>query len=143
MKNRFFATIDAFALGMCLEYIVRVEASIYPIVISVVLFISILLDFYMDYINKQHYNLIKDNLNIRLSELESESAELTVPKGWMVYESGQDPIHMLWYVNLIHFDDLANKYVEKPRQSYSEEHDSYEDALKNAISGIKDCESEK
>ena len=48
MWNRFHTAADAFGLGICVEYIIRVEASIYPIFIGSVLLISVLLDFYMD-----------------------------------------------------------------------------------------------
>jgi len=50
------------------------------------------------------------------------------PKGWYVHEAGQDPLHMLWYVVLINFDDVCNS-VENPRHHVSEEKNSFQEAL--------------
>jgi hypothetical protein len=56
-----------------------------------------------------------------------------VPKGWFVYEAGQSPVHMLWYVNLVNFDDLMKNDGSKPRHYCAEEFDSFDEALKKAI----------
>ena len=60
----------------------------------------------------------------------------SIPKGWFVSEAGQIPIHMLWFVVLVNFDDLANK-VETPRYFVAEECDSFEQALQECISNIQ------
>ena len=137
MWNRFHTAADAFGLGICVEYIIRVEASIYPIFIGSVLLISVLLDFYMDYLNKKKAKLLQEVEEETIQEIEEEVERLTLPKPWMVYEAGQDPLHMLWYVQVVNFDDLADKENENPRQIYVEEADSYEDALEEIISRIK------
>lgn len=63
--------------------------------------------------------------------------ELKVPKGWYVAEAGQSPLHMLWFVLLINFDDVS-KNIENPRYYTSEENDSFDEALKKCIEQIKD-----
>jgi hypothetical protein len=60
----------------------------------------------------------------------------SIPKGWFVSEAGQNPIHMLWFVVLVNFDDLVNK-VETPRYFVAEECDSFEQALQECISNIQ------
>lgn len=59
-----------------------------------------------------------------------------IPNGWYVHEAGQDPLHMLWFVVLMNFDDVANN-VEKPRHFISEEFDSFDEALQNCIKELK------
>lgn len=54
------------------------------------------------------------------------------PKGWYVSDAGQDPLHMLWYVVLVSFDDIVNK-VSPPRHYISDEKDSFEIALRECI----------
>jgi hypothetical protein len=56
----------------------------------------------------------------------------SVPKGWYVHEAGQNPLHMLWFVVLINFDDVANN-VETPRHFVAEEYGSFEEALHECI----------
>ena len=59
----------------------------------------------------------------------------SIPKGWYVLEAGQNPLHMLWFVVLVNFDDVANK-IENPRHFVAEECDSFEQALQECI---KNC----
>lgn len=58
-----------------------------------------------------------------------------IPKGWYVQEAGQNPLHMLWFVVLINFEDVANN-VENPRYYVSEECDSFEEALQECIKNV-------
>jgi hypothetical protein len=58
-----------------------------------------------------------------------------IPKGWYVHEAGQDPLHLLWFVVLINFDDVANN-VESPRHFVAEECDSFEEALQKCSSNV-------
>lgn len=60
---------------------------------------------------------------------------IPVPKGWYVAEAGQDPLHMLWFVVLVNFDDVVNR-VENVRQIIVEESDSFEQALQDCIKKI-------
>jgi hypothetical protein len=60
-----------------------------------------------------------------------------IPKGWFVSEAGQNPLHMLWYVVLMNFEDITNN-VEQPRYHFVEESDSFEEALKQTIKLIKE-----
>lgn len=59
---------------------------------------------------------------------------LKPPKGWYVSEAGQDPLHMLWYVVLVSFDDVCDDSIEEPRHFIVEECDSFEQALKECSS---------
>jgi hypothetical protein len=138
--SRFHTAADAFGLGICVEYIIKVEVSIYPIFIGSVLLISILLDFFMDYLNKKKAKLLQQLQQVEeetIQDIEEEVERLTLPKPWMVYEAGQNPLHMLWWVQVVNFDDLADEKNEHPRQIYVEDADSYEDALEEIISRIK------
>lgn len=45
-------------------------------------------------------------------------------------------LHMLWYVVLMNFDDVANG-IEEPRCHFVEECDSFEEALNETIKLIK------
>ena len=56
----------------------------------------------------------------------------SIPKGWFVAEAGQNPLHLLWFVVLVNFDDVVNK-VEEPRHFVAEDFDSYEEALNECI----------
>lgn len=58
-----------------------------------------------------------------------------IPNGWIMYEAGQSPLHMQWFVNLVNLNDLCDK-VEKPRQSLVEDKETFEEAL---IEAIKNC----
>lgn len=62
--------------------------------------------------------------------------KLTIPKGWFVSDSGQSPLHLLWYLNLVNFNEYANGH-KHPRQIYVEEKNSFEDALREAINQLK------
>lgn len=75
----------------------------------------------------------KENFN---SELHKTNVMCSsIPKGWFVSEAGQNPLHMLWFVVLVNFDDVANQ-VENPRYVVAEDFDSYEEALNECI---KNC----
>jgi hypothetical protein len=137
MWSRFHTASDAFGLGICVEYIIRVEASIYPIFIGSAFLISILIDFYMDYLNKNKAKLEEELEGEVIQEIEDCIDCITLPKGWMVYEAGQSPLHMLWWMQVVNFDDLADNSIDKPRQVYVEDADSYEQALEEIISRIK------
>ena len=137
MWSRFHTASDAFGLGICVEYIIRVEASIYPIFIGSAFLISILIDFYMDYLNKNKAKLQEELEGEVIQEIEDCIDCITLPKGWMVYEAGQSPLHMLWWMQVVNFDDLADNSIDKPRQVYVEDADSYEQALEEIISRIK------
>jgi hypothetical protein len=73
---------------------------------------------------------------VRFDWIKKIDKKNNIPKGWFVYESGQSPLHLLWFVNLVNLEDLGNS-VEKPRYSFVEEMDSFESALEEAIKGCK------
>jgi len=142
MWSRFHTAADAFGLGICLEYIIRVEISIYPILIGSLLLISVILDLCSDYL-KNRKKLLMEELEKTTQEIGDEIENLTLPKSWMVYEAGQNPLNMLWFVNAVNFSDLTNEdHDGDPRQVFVEDGDSYEDALKEIISRIKLGETE-
>lgn len=59
----------------------------------------------------------------------------SIPKGWYVAEAGQNPLHMLWFVVLVNFDDVVSN-IENPRHFVAEECDSFEQALRECV---KNC----
>lgn len=63
----------------------------------------------------------------------TEPSEKRIPKGWIVFEAGQDPLHLLWYVVLSNFDDLYVNKVPRPRSFVEEECDSFDEALGKCI----------
>jgi len=75
---------------------------------------------------KENFNSVLHKTNVICS---------SIPKGWFVSEAGQNPLHMLWFVVLVNFDDVANQ-VENPRHFVAEDFDSYEEALNECI---KNC----
>ena len=78
-----------------------------------------------------------EELEKTTQEIGDEIENLTLPKSWMVYEAGQNPLNMLWFVNAVNFSDLTNEdHDGDPRQVFVEDGDSYEDALKEIISRI-------
>jgi hypothetical protein len=136
MWRRVNLVLNSFMVGILFEFTYRVEVSVYPIIIGILLVISIILDFWFYNIDGKKDELISE-ININVDKIIDKSKKdlITVPKPWMVHDAGQDPLHMLWYVQLVHFDDIANG-VKEPRQVYVEEVDSFEEALSIAISRI-------
>lgn len=64
-----------------------------------------------------------------------EHTDFSVPKGWFVQECGQDPLHMLWYMVLVSFDDVSNN-LKSPRYVLVEECDGFIEALEEAKNKI-------
>lgn len=130
--NKLYVIGNAFMLGICLEYIYRVKVSPFPIIISILLTIGILVDLTIDYVT--HIKAKKTIISIQETMKVSEKS-LKVPKGWIVNDTGQKPSNMLWYVQLI---KLGSGNVEELGEHvYVEDYDTYEEALKNAINEIK------
>lgn len=145
MRKRINLAIDAFLVGMLFEYTLRVEVSIFPIAIGIMLIISIIMDIWLAKLKDKKEVLIAEvevNLKKVLDNDKKIKKLTTLPKPWMVHDAGQDPLHMLWYVQLVHFDDIANN-VKEPRQVYVEEADTFEEALSVAISRIKVADMKK
>ncbi len=139
MWRRINLAIDGFLVGMLFEYTLRVEVSVFPIAIGILIIVGIVLDFWLYSLEDKKRELITEiNINVdKIIEKSKKIKELTtVPKPWMVHDAGQDPLHMLWYVQLVHFDDIANG-VKEPRQVYVEGGDSFEEVISTAISRIK------
>ena len=81
-------------------------------------------------------NLIQTLIGSRKPALNKPAVSCSyIPKGWYVAEACQNPLHMLWFVVLVNFDDVANK-VQEPRHLVAEECDSFEQALQECI---KNC----
>ena len=81
------------------------------------------------------FNLF-NNKNKLKEKKTQKSSKIEIPNGWFVYEAGQSPVHLLWYVNLVNMQDLLNN-IEKPGQIFIEEKNSFEEALLYAIDEIK------
>lgn len=104
---------------------------------------SIVLEFVLDYYTKKRNSLVNDITDNKEQIIINEIKLNRIPKGWMVYDAGQDPLHMLWYIQLVNFDDLADNTITDKRQVFVEERDSYEEALTDAISEIKIADLKK
>lgn len=84
-------------------------------------------------VNEELNNLIlKYNEVNGLIELKPITQKLNIPKDWFVYECGQDPLHMLWFMTLVNFKEFSNGH-KHPAQVFVEEQDSFDVALQNAI----------
>lgn len=82
------------------------------------------------------FNFFKSNSENKPTEKEPlKNSKIEIPKGWFVYEAGQSPVHLLWFVNLVNMQDLLDK-KEKPRHIFVEEKDSFEEALLTCINNI-------
>ena len=65
---------------------------------------------------------------------------IKIPDGWFVYEAGQSPLHLLWFAQLVHIEDLLSDdgaTKKNPRKVWVEEKDTSEEALEEAIHRIK------
>jgi hypothetical protein len=140
MNNRLHIVLEAFLVGMLFEYLLRVEVSFFPLLMVILLSGSIILDFILDYYTNKKNRLIKEIQHNTQQIIINENNSIKVPKGWMVYDAGQSPLHMLWHIQLVNFDDVANN-VEGPRHVFVDECDSYEQALEMAINKINNIES--
>jgi hypothetical protein len=130
--------LDGFVLGLLVEYTYRVEVNPFAIGIGVLVLVSIILELWLYRHSERKANLLVE-VNERLVETirNDEKLNRTIPKGWMVYEAGQDPLHMLWFIRVISFDDLVDDNITDKRQVLIEEGNSYEEVLKMAIIRIK------
>ncbi len=146
MWRRINLAIDGFLVGMLFEYTLRVEVSVFPIAIGILIFIGILLDLWLYRLKGKRDELVVE-INANVDKVISKNKKIkeltTVPKPWFVYDSGQNPLHMLWYVQLVNFDELSDESIEEPKQIFVEEADSYEEALSVAISRIKVADMRK
>ena len=134
MRKLINTALDGFVLGLLVEYTYRVEVNPFAIGIGVLMLGSIILELWLHRLKVRKANLLAE-VNERLVETirNDEKLKTTIPKGWMVYNSGQNPLHMLWHIQLISFDDLADDGIEEPGQVFIEEGDTYEEVLKMAI----------
>jgi len=130
LKNRLNIVLEGFLVGMLFEYLLRVEVSFFPVVMITLIIFSIILDFVVDYQTKKKNRLIKEIQN--KTQQINKNKTIEIPNGWMVHDAGQEPLHMLWHVQLVNFDDVSN-HVENVRQVYIEEGDTYEETLEMAI----------
>jgi len=133
MYNKLHIIIESFLIGMLFEYLLRVEVSFFPVFLLCILTGNIILDLIIEHRKMKLNKLVVDIKKLGKNETTKISK---VPKGWMVYEAGQDALHMLWYVHLVNFDDVANN-LEDIRQVYVEEGDTYGQTLNIAINQIK------
>lgn len=69
--------------------------------------------------------------------VDTKNKKTLVPKGWFVSEAGQNPLHMLWFVVLVSFDDIADN-IKQPRYFISEEKNSFEEALQDCVKQINE-----
>lgn len=135
MNNKLHIVLESFLVGMLFEYLLRVEVSFFPLTMIIILTGNIILEFVIDYYKNKKNRLVNQIQKNTQQIIFNENKLNRVPKGWMVYDAGQSTLHMLWHVQLVNFDDLANK-VEEPRHILVDEGDSYEEVLEIAINRI-------
>lgn len=63
--------------------------------------------------------------------------ESRIPKGWFAYDCGQSPLHFLWYVQLVKFDELIDENNDNPSMVFVEEKDTFAEALDLAIKEVR------
>lgn len=63
------------------------------------------------------------------------AGQFTVPKGWLILEMGQSPLHLLWFCNMVCGDDMGKGGTMK--QVFTEEHDDPFEAVKECNRMIK------
>jgi hypothetical protein len=143
MNRKLYLVLDAFLVGMLFEYLLRVEVSFFPVTMIILLTGSIILDFVLDYYKNKKKGLVKEIQHNMKQIIINENKLDRVPNGWMVYDAGQDPLHMLWYLTLVNFDDLVDDTIMDKRQVSVEERGSYLEALTDAISKIKIADLKK
>lgn len=135
MKNKLHIVIEAFLVGMLFEYILRVEASFFPIAMIILLIGSIILDFVIDYYTNKKNTLLKEIEKNTQQIIINGSYINEIPKGWIVTKAGQTSKDLLWYIKLVNIDDVYN-HIEQPRQIYLNGGISYDEILKKAINKI-------
>jgi len=138
--NRITIIIQGFLIGMLFEYLLRVEVSFFPLMMIIILITGNIIDFVLD---KQKNKINKLVSDIRL-ECNADTTKVIlnmnrinkVPEGWVVFSAGQDSSNMLWYLKLVNYYDVNNN-LEDIRQVSVMNIDTFENALKTAISNIK------
>jgi len=129
MKNRISLLLNGFLVGMLLEYTVRVEVSIFPIVLMVITILSLILDIVFYYTeSKRDKQSSKNNEEALVSEKKLK----TVPEGWYVSRAGQNATTKLWFIELLYCGD-ENKSIDGDTRVFIEDGESYEEVLIFAI----------
>lgn len=63
------------------------------------------------------------------------AGQFTVPKGWLILEMGQSPLHLLWFCHMVNGEDMGKNIPL--RQVFVEEYDDPFDALMECNARIK------
>jgi len=71
--------------------------------------------------------------DVAISKIENE---FDIPKGWYIQQAFQNPMHMLWDVVIVSFDDVVN-HVEEPRHFIVTEKDTYQQALRECVAMVE------
>lgn len=72
-----------------------------------------------------------------------ETIASKVPEGWLVYELGQSPVHMLWFATLLQDVTDERGGISSFNRVFAEEYDTPEEALDAAIEKIKNGDIHK
>jgi hypothetical protein len=51
-----------------------------------------------------------------------DAGKKLIPEGWYVYEAGQNPLNMLWFVVIMNFNDLSKKVEIFDKDSKYDKH---------------------
>lgn len=60
---------------------------------------------------------------------------LEIPKGWFIYEAGQDPVNLSWFALIANLDDIADK-KEAPRHHITQDHSTIIEAIQTVIKKV-------
>ena len=67
----------------------------------------------------------------------SKKTQKVLPPGFYVQSAHQNPLHMLWEMCIVSFDDICDDNIEVPRCYLSTDCDTYNEALQVCISKIE------
>ncbi len=131
MSNRINLVLHGFLVGMLFEYILRVEASIYPIVLMIIIILGFIIDIVLYYIEAK-----RDRLLAKIEEevLAAEHKLTRIPDGWYVSKAGQNETTKLWFIELVYYgNENENKSIDGDTRVFVEDGESYEEVLILAI----------
>lgn len=131
MSNRINLVLHGFLVGMLFEYILRVETSIYPILLMIIIILGLIIDIVLYYMGVK-----RDRLLAKIEEevLAAEHKLKTVPEGWYVSKAGQNETTKLWFIELLYYgNENENKSVDGDTRIFVEDGESNEEVLILAI----------
>ncbi len=91
----------------------------------------------LDFLGSSKLRLERDKKLLEKALSNKSTIAFEIPKGWFVFEMGQNLVHMLWFCNML---ESFPPTGQERKQVFVEEYDTPEEALKAAIKAIKGTE---